>query len=121
MEEQTDPCKSYSPAYKSDNRLMEKTMLCIFKLLPGADRMEFSLEKLEDKRQEVSVKLQQRWQSRSREWVTGDSTGQAVTEGGHTHKNKRNARERYFALIHFISCLLLVNCTTFIVNEVLCI
>lgn len=63
---------------------MKRTMLYIFKLLPGADRMEFSLEKLEDKCQEVTVKLQQRWQGRSREWVTSDSTGQAVTDRTHT-------------------------------------
>lgn len=35
-------------------------------LLPGVDRVEFALEKLEEKRQEVTVKLEECWKSRPR-------------------------------------------------------
>lgn len=80
---------------------MKRTVLYIFKLLPGADRMEFSLEKLEDKCQEVPVKLQQHWQGRSRKWVTSDSTGQAVAEGGHTHKDYSKYMRAFFCVHTF--------------------
>lgn len=50
------------------------------KLLPGVDRVELPLEELENKRQEVTVELYQRWQGRSRELVAGDPIGQAVTK-----------------------------------------
>lgn len=50
-------------------------------LLPGGDRMELSLEELEEKRQEGIVKMQQCWQGRSWERMTGEPAGEAVTRG----------------------------------------
>lgn len=49
-------------------------------LLPGVDRVEFALEELEEKHQDVTVKLYQWWKSRPRDEVTSGVTGQTVTE-----------------------------------------
>ena len=72
------------------------TVYTVFRLLPGGERVEFPLEELEDKCQEVGMKLYQRWQSRSRERVTRDLTGHAITEGIHAQRQRVNIYKIFF-------------------------
>lgn len=59
----------------------------IKEFLPGADGVELTLEELERKVQEVSVKLQQHWLGSSRQWVASVLAAQTVARGhGHKHK-----------------------------------
>lgn len=76
------------------------TVYTVFRLLPGGERVEFPLEELEDKCQEVGMKLYQRWQSRSRERVTRDLTGHAITEGIHAQRQRLNIQDFFFFHIY---------------------
>lgn len=91
VDEQKGDC-----AFKTNTKRVRPihTVYTVFRLLPGGERVEFPLEELEDKCQEVGMKLYQCWQSRSRERVTRDLSGHAITEG--IHAQRLNIKDLFF-------------------------